>query len=273
MIRNLPSGLQYSIDGYLAKNLDRAHHVVTKKDWDMVFIIDGEEGSGKSTLAQQIGSFLYPQLSLNNIVFSPDEFKKAILEAEKFECIIWDEALSGLYSRRATSIVNKTIVSMMAEVRQKNLFVIVVLPTFFDLDRNISIWRSRALIHTYAVNFERGRFAFFDKDKKKTLYLMGKKLYNYGSPSANFIATFPGTYTVNEAAYRKKKLEAFHKHHAEEPENERRDEQVALIGRLQSVGNSHDERIELSGLPQSTYYLRLREYRKKLKDSGNIQGI
>ena len=39
------------MDGFLKRNLDEAKRVI-KKDWDMVFVIDGYEGSGKSVLAQ-----------------------------------------------------------------------------------------------------------------------------------------------------------------------------------------------------------------------------
>ena len=34
------------IDGYLKTNMDLAKNVI-KKDWDMLFLIDGYEGSGK----------------------------------------------------------------------------------------------------------------------------------------------------------------------------------------------------------------------------------
>jgi hypothetical protein len=40
---------EYYMDGYLANNLLRAKEVI-KKDWDMIFCVDGPEGSGMSCI-------------------------------------------------------------------------------------------------------------------------------------------------------------------------------------------------------------------------------
>lgn len=198
----------FYMDGYLKSNLDVIKKV-TKKDWDFVFVIDGTEGSGKSTLAQQIAYFLDPTFNIDRITFRPDEFKKTVIKTKPHKAIIFDEAYSGLSSRQAMTLVNKTLVDMFAEIRQKNLFLIIVLPTFFDLDRHVALWRSRILIHVYARDgFNRGYFSFYNMEKKKKLYLLGKKLYNYKCVSPNFIGRFPKPYMVDENKYKEKKLES-----------------------------------------------------------------
>lgn len=203
--------LGFSMDGYLKKNLSLAKEVV-KKDWDMVFVVDGAEGSGKSVLAQQCAYYCDRTLTVDRICFTPKEFKDAILNAEKFQAVVYDEAYTGLSSRAAMSLINRTLVRMLAEIRQKNLFVFVVMPTFFDLDKYVALWRSRALIHVYTKdNFERGLFCFFNVDRKKQLYLHGKKFYSYGATKANFIGRFPNFYTVDEVAYKKKKKDSLSK--------------------------------------------------------------
>lgn len=198
-------GKEISFDGYLKSNLDLAKEVI-KKDWDFLFLVDGVEGSGKSTLAQQCAAYCDPTLNLDRITFTPKEFKDAILKAKKYQSIVYDEAYGGLSSRAAMTRVNRALVKMLAEIRQRNLFIYVVIPSFFDLDKYVALWRSRALIHVYTgKRFERGRFTFYSMDRKKNLYMIGKKYYSYYKPSANFFGNFTSAYAVNEEEYRKKK--------------------------------------------------------------------
>lgn len=196
------------MDGYLEKNLSAAKKVISK-DWDMVFVVDGYEGCGKSVLTQQVAKFCDPTINIDRIVFTPEEFKAAINKANKYEAIIFDEAYGGMSSRSAMSEVNKSLMSMLAEIRQKNLFVFLVLPCFFELDKYAAIWRSRALIHVYTgKEFQRGLFSFYGNDRKKALYMYGKKFYSYNHTKPNFHGKFPKGYVVNEEEYRKKKLQA-----------------------------------------------------------------
>ncbi len=119
----------YYLNEQLKTNLDLAKGAILK-DWDMVFIVDGAEGSGKSVIAQQIGFYCDPSLTLDRIVFTAEDFKKAVLSANKYQCVIFDEGYAGLSSRQAMSDVNKSLVAMLMEIRQKNLFIIIVLPSF-----------------------------------------------------------------------------------------------------------------------------------------------
>jgi len=199
---------EYTMDGYIVANLDIAIKEI-RKDWDMVFCVDGGEGVGKSVFAMQLAFYCDQTFNLSRISFTPEAFKKSVLSAEKYQAILYDEGFSGLNSRATMSIVNKTLVSMLAEIRQKNLFVFVVAPTFFDLDRYLAIWRSRALFHCYSGNdFERGMVAFYNSDKKKELYMNGKKFYSYYKPMPNFRSRFSNHYVVSEVAYRNLKYKA-----------------------------------------------------------------
>jgi len=177
------------------------------QDWDMVICLDGREGAGKSVLAQQIAYFLNPNFSLDNICFNSFEFKKKILTANKFDVIIYDEAFSGLNARQSMGAINRSVVSMLTEIRQKNLFVLILVPSFFDLDKYVALWRSFALIHVYTGNnLKRGFFCFYNYKKKKMLYLIGKKLYQYNKVTPVFRGEYPNVYTVDEEAYREKKM-------------------------------------------------------------------
>ena len=196
---------EYYMDGYMQTNLDIAKTVI-KKDWDMVFVYDGYEGTGKSVKAMQDAYYCDPTLNLERVVFNPREFRQAVLKAKPYQAVVYDEAYTGLSSRSTMTAINKALVGMLAEIRQKNLFVFVVMPSFFDLDRYVALWRSRALIHVYTgKNFMRGFFAFFNQDKKKFLYIQGKKYYSYTITRPNFSGRFTNHYVFNEGEYRKKK--------------------------------------------------------------------
>ena len=196
------------MDGYLKKNLSMGMKVI-KKDWDMCIIVDGYEGSGKSVLAQQCASFVDTTFNIERICFTPKEFVTQINKAQKYSAVIYDEAYGGMSSRAAMSEVNRSLMSVLAEIRQKNLWVFIVLPCFFELDKYASVWRSRALLHVYTgKDYERGRFGFYSQQGKKLLYVLGKKFFSYARPTPNFIGRFTNGYTVDEALYRKKKVEA-----------------------------------------------------------------
>jgi len=197
----------YYMDGYLQKNLDIFKKIIDK-DWDMVGVIDGTEGGGKSVLAQQIAYYLDDTFIEDRIVFRHYEFRKAVINAKPKQAIIWDEALSGLNSRTAMTTINITIVDLLAEIRQKNLFILIVLPTFFDLDKYVAVWRARFLIQIYHKRFQRGYFSFFNSDSKRYLFVHGKKTYNYACANPNFRGRFTNFYTVDEQSYRKRKYES-----------------------------------------------------------------
>lgn len=184
---------------------------LTDKDRDFVLLIDGNEGIGKSTLAGQLGAYIDPTLNLDRICFTPDEFKKAIYGATKGQCVIYDEAFTGLSSRAALSKINKILISLMMQMRQKNLFVIIVLPTIFMLDRYVALFRTSSLIHCYESNGRRGFFRVYNKKKKNQLYIRGKKFYDYRCVKTNFNGRFYGKFALGpaiEVQYRKKKMDA-----------------------------------------------------------------
>jgi hypothetical protein len=198
----------FYIDGYLKDNLDIAKKSI-KNDWDMCFLIDGTERGGKSVLAMQLASYCDPNFNIDKVCLSRDEFKKSILKADKYSSVVYDEAFTGLSSRNTMSRINKSIVEMLAEIGQKNLFVFIVCPTFFDLDRYPALWRSRALIHIYTgESFSRGYFRFYGEETKKKLYVFGKKTYDYHCVPPDFYGRFTNHYVIDEAAYRAKKAKS-----------------------------------------------------------------
>lgn len=211
--------ISYYMDDRLHSNLKiKVKPLLNEKDEDCVIAIDGSEGVGKSTLAFQIGKYLDPTLNLSRVVFSPEEFREAILKAKKRQCIIFDEAFTGFSSRASLSGVNRTLVSLMMQMRQKNLLVIIVLPTFFLLDKYVALFRTSFLIHTYKNKGIKGYFRIYNKQKKKLLFLAGRQTYSYNVKlgkvpiTTKFKGRFYGTFAIGdnnvEKKYRDKKDKA-----------------------------------------------------------------
>lgn len=209
---------QYSIDGYLHQDLCKMKEQI-KNDWDFVCIIDGLEGAGKSLMAQQQAKFVDPTFDLSRIVFNPYEFRKKCLELPKYSAIVFDEAFRGLSSRRSMSSMNVMLNQIFNEVRQRNLFIFIVIPSFFELDKYPAIHRSRYLCHVYTNKGQRGFFRMYNRECKKILYLRGKEGYNYNvrfrSPTGyakklepSYYGRFVNHYTVDEKAYRQKKQDS-----------------------------------------------------------------
>lgn len=257
------SNQSFYMDGYLKSNLDIARKVI-KKDWDMLFVVDGGEGSGKSVLAQQMAYFCDPSLTNERIVFTPNAFRRAIVESEPYQAVVYDEAYTGLSSRATMSLINRTLISMLAEIRQRNLFVFVVMPCFFDLDKYAALWRSRALVHIYTGDgFERGYFAFYNADRKKDLYIHGKRFYSYLKPKPNFKGRFTNHYTVDEKQYKKNKKNSLLEREKKREDAEKRAEiEAELFERLVELDIPHKIKIQILGMPRSTYFVKLHQHKQ-----------
>ena len=172
--------INYSMASRLKHTLDeKIIPSLHKQDKDCVLVVDGKEGSGKSTLAFQIAKYVDNSFNVKRIVFSPDDFREAILRAKKGEAIVYDEAFTGFSSRSSLSPVNRVLVSLSMQMRQKNLFILIVLPTIFLLDKYMAIFRTKALIHVFESRGRRGYFRVYNSAKKKYLILMGQKTMTY----------------------------------------------------------------------------------------------
>ena len=199
-------------DGWIYKGYEDVKNKLIKKDWDWVTIVDGLEGSGKSTIAQQVAVLVDPTFNLDRVVFNPEDFKKAIHKSKPYQAIIYDEAYNTMSSGKAMHNAQKSVLSMLAEIRQKNLFLFFCCPTFFDIIKNLAMWRSKTLIHCYTdEQYNRGYFRAYNTTMKNQLYIQGKKYYSYSAGQKPF-KSIRGRFTkwlgVPEKAYRAKKLEA-----------------------------------------------------------------
>ena len=199
------------LDGYLKSNLDIGVDLLRKK-FDQVWFIDGSEGAGKTNLGITCAYFVSPEerrhTLLTRVCTKIEQADKTILNAQPFDSIVIDEGYGGMSSTGFMTKVNRLLQRRFTEIRAKFLFVFLIAPSFMDINRYFAIWRSRCLLHVYLKGDERGRAAFFNYDKKKILYVIGrKKVYNYSCVTPNFI--FRHTYQMEKLidikAYDRKK--------------------------------------------------------------------
>lgn len=202
--------IEYYLEDRLKNSLDnKVIPSLQKKDKDCVIVIDGREGSGKSTFALQLAKYVDNSFDLNRVVFSPDNFREAILKAKKGQAIVYDEAFTGFSSRASLSPINRVLVSLAMQMRQKNLFIVIVLPTIFLLDRYMALFRTRALIHVYENKGIRGYFRLYNYKVKKLLILLGAKTMSYSPKFArtNFKGRFYGKFALGNEEVEKKYLQ------------------------------------------------------------------
>ena len=201
-------GIEFDVDQRVLEDLEGIKKEVIGHDEDAVFIVDGGEGEGKSVLAQQLAKTLDPNFSLDQIYFNGEAFKEGIDRARHASAHIFDESHEGLSSRSSLSKDNITLVSKIMTCRQKNLFIFLVIPSFFMLDRYAALFRSKVLFHVYKDNRQKGHYVVFNQKNKKLCYIHGKKFMTYGFPRTNYFARFSNTYTVDEKEYRHRKMRA-----------------------------------------------------------------
>lgn len=212
--RNFNQGIPIfsKVESIMKRGIEKTYDIICEEP-HRNFVANGivVHNSGKSVFAMQIAKILDPKFTHEQVAFNPAEFIRLVMKSKKNQCIILDEAYNGLSSRSALSEMNNLMVSLMMEMRQKNLFVIIVMPTFFMLDKYCALHRAKGLFHIYTRDGDRGYWHFFDKRKMKFIYLNGKKFYEYGSEKPRIFGRFYDQYMVNEEEYRRIKSQALHK--------------------------------------------------------------
>jgi hypothetical protein len=209
------NGKSFYIDNNLKRQLDNNIIPELSKEYkDILFVIDGKERSGKSKFGDILGVYaaicLKTKYGIDNICMTPEEFKKRVENANNNDVVIYDEAHRGMGSRRSLSEINNILVDLMMEMGQKNLFVIIILPTFFMLDKYPALYRARGLFHVYERKHKRGFWVYFNERDKLKLYRLGKKEFNYNCMHyPKFRGRFFNQYAVDKKVYIEKKKKSF----------------------------------------------------------------
>ena len=223
MVKVNVDGYNMYLDGTLRENLDQIKNAVLTKDMDYLGVVGGNVGTGKSifvggTLAPYFDSTFRGESAIQRMCQTGEEFKEEVMKAKKFQCVVFDEAITATAARRSMQKINFVVFSMLEQIRQKNLFIFIILPNWFALDSNISLDRATSLYYVYVPKnkpFQRGRFVFFNRSRKHMLWMKGKRLHTH-NPRLTVAGNFNGRFThqvpFDEDRYKIKKLESFEKY-------------------------------------------------------------
>lgn len=261
------NGKEFYIEGFTKKNLDYVRERVLKGKYMAIFIIDGRTGIGKSTLAAQLAYYLSEgKFDLSKETFSSEQFAEVLKSCEILDAIVIDEAFALLNKRRVLSAQNIIMLTIMQQMRVKQVFCFIVLPCIYDLDKNIILNLADCFIHCYAKPFGRkGQYAIYDREGIKKLWLYGRLSYSYSYKIVrpNFHGRFTKFFPFNFKAYEKKKIEALESRREKEPAQKHMDrvlrQRNKLIKQLKKEGKSFKEIAESIDLQPDTIYRVLRE--------------
>ena len=128
--------------------------------WDYVVVLDGREGSGKSTMGLHMKALYDGSYNLRHVLFDAEELIEQMQTAPKGSCIILDEAIISLYKRDSLKEFQTMLVKAFSIIRARELFFILVLPNFWDLDGSLRN-RANERIYVYAKGGIRGYSQFY----------------------------------------------------------------------------------------------------------------
>ncbi len=201
---------KYYMNKYLKDNLDILKKKI-KQDWYFIILISGSNRVriGKSTLAQQVGYYLDNEYCFGNLTFESHNLKNISLKQKKYTVVHYDEAMAAFDAKRAMETMQKDLLDFLAQAGQLNQFLILVLPDFFVLNKEIATNQSICLINCYTHAkdiFKRGYFAFYNIYAKNKLYYWGKKKGgDYWTTKPNFTGNFTDYQILDKPEYQRRK--------------------------------------------------------------------
>src|SRR3990167_2523310 len=198
---------QLYIADAIADNLKRTKVAVLTKGWDYVCIISGLPGVGKSTFAQALAKYLDPSFESWQICFTGSEFRNKTINGTKGQAFVPDESFADINTPLSKGPEFIATVNHLQLIRQKNLFLILILPDFFSLSKNVAIFRASHLFVPYSEDYNHGDVAIFDRETKRELYIKGKQFCNYQAALPNFRTDFQVSWFVDKEDYDKRKKE------------------------------------------------------------------
>lgn len=237
-----------------------------------------EVRSGKSTFLQQIGEYytdsinrqhkLNLKFDMNNIVFNSEDLITRAFKLPKYSVLIMDE--NDEVDEHYFSKLSKNLRKFFKKSGQLNLFILMIVPNFFELKKGYAVSRSNFLIDVrFEGKFERGYFRFYSFDRKRELYVRGKKTNDYNVVKADFTGRFVGGYAVDRDKYLKGKLDDLKKHEeAEKPAKETLKEyQTRVVNNIIEKFKGRvpvEELAEALGVDRSTAYRRIAKEKQVL---------
>lgn len=211
-----------------------------------ILMISGRTGTGKSELAIQIGAYLDPNFTIDNIFWNTDEMIRVAASKDDIKppgtCFMFDEAREGTQSLNAMSETNRKMGLFLDTIRSRGYHILLLQPSPFLFQKSIFIYAADLLIHVekkgntdfleelrqgkigdeiVSKPFERGYGRIYDNDQKHKLYIQGKKMENLNAASSTFFTFEKSHKLIDWEEYeRRKSLEVAKMNEAFEKEAE-----------------------------------------------------
>jgi len=201
------------IDGFLKADMDYVKERVIKHNDMFVCVVDGRVGSGKSTMIAQTAYYLNQNTTVEkHECFTVEQFNTALKTAKVGDVIILDEGFEIINKRRTRSMDNMKVLSLLQMMRTKRVFIFLILPSVYDLDKNVLLNLADLFIHTFRQKQfgRRGFFSVYDRVGLKKLWLWCKDSLSYSLKYSKPIykGRFSKKFPLDYEAYEKKKMKA-----------------------------------------------------------------
>lgn len=187
----------------LDRNLANVKQAILKKDMDFLLVITGAERVGKSSLALHTATTIQPDFSVEQVVFDIQTLYEQVYKLKPGSVVIIDEGATAFFSRDAMSGDVKDGVKLLTVMGERNLFVIICVPSFFILDKYIREYR----VSGVAKVIDRGKFRYYSRPRLKKSF-QGKTNKRFSWKSPVFEERFPAftgkiwnEYTAKKAEY------------------------------------------------------------------------
>ena len=152
-----------------------------KIDYDYVLVVVGDTGTGKSHFALNLFESWYDLILKKNV--SSKMVSQVTTDygvwlnnfkfMSEFDMNIYDEGATVLDSKNHASKISKDIKMLYNVFRAKKFFTVIVLPSFWDLDKYFRERRIRGLVW---IN-KRGEYKFFSKTGIEWLNAYNERRY------------------------------------------------------------------------------------------------
>ena len=251
----------FHMDDTLYRELEKMKYQVLIHNDMGVILIDGRPGSGKSTLAGQIAYFLTDgKFTVNYESFNQKQTFNIMKNMIAGDCCVIDESFDVINKRTAQTSANMLTINMLQQMRSRKVFILILLPSFYDLDKNVSLWLASALLHCYRSPEplgKRGQYVAYNIEGIQKLWLYGRQSYSYSLKISqpNFRARFTKYFPINYKQYEEKKRTSLIEKPKEETENSKYYQQRnILIKELKDKGVSVPDISKKIGMRDRSIY-------------------
>jgi len=138
-----------------------------KQDYDYVLVVVGETGVGKSHFVLNLFDTWYKKILRQEITESmvkqvTTDYKtwlKNFKGLKEFDMNVYDEGATTLNAKDHATTISKDIAKLFNVFRAKKFFTVIVLPSFWDLNKYFRERRLRGLVYVD----KRGHYRFYTK--------------------------------------------------------------------------------------------------------------